>query len=93
MTTLLRSIFSTVENQVPQCDDQTLGSTTETLVIYFDQERFKQLHSGGSAGPLHVLKHRKITVARAPLATAWKQVSVEMDKDLCEPITASCEAK
>ena len=38
-------------------------------------------------------KHKKITVARAPLGTAWKQVSVEMDKVLYEPITASREAK
>ena len=32
-------------------------------------------------------------MARAPLATAWKQVSVKINKALCEPITTSCEAK
>ena len=27
------------------------------------------------------------------LATSWKPVSVEINKALCEPILASCEAK
>ena len=33
------------------------------------------------------------SVARAPLANSWKQVSVETNKALCKPITASGEAK
>jgi len=74
---------------VPHCD---VGSTAETLVIQFDQEKFELL-SGHSISPLHVRKHRKVTVARAPLATSWKQVSVETTKVPCEPITASREAK
>jgi len=40
-----------------------------------------------------VRKHREDSVARAPLATSWKQVSVETNKALCKPITASVEAK
>ena len=32
-------------------------------------------------------------VARASLATAWKQVSVETNKAICEYIAASHEAK
>ena len=35
----------------------------------------------------------KVIIASAPLATSWKQVSVETSKALCKPITASCEAK
>ena len=50
MATPLGNSFSTVENQVSQCDDQTFGSIAETLVIQFDQERFEQL-SGGSTSP------------------------------------------
>jgi len=56
MTTPLGTLLFTVENQVSQCD---IGSTVETLVIHFDQERFEQLLSGGSTNPLHVRKHRK----------------------------------
>ena len=32
---------SIAENQVSQCDDHTLGSIAETLVIHFDQERYE----------------------------------------------------
>jgi len=90
MATLLGNCFSTVENQVPQCD---VGSPAETLVIHFDQEKFKQLLSGGGTSLLHVRKHKKVSVARAPLATSWEQVSVETIEALCEPITASREPK
>jgi len=68
MVTPLEIEFSTVENEVSQCDIQTLESTAETLVIHFDQERFEQLLSGGSTNLLDVREHRKITVARASLA-------------------------
>ena len=60
-----------------QCDDQTLRSITETLVFHFDQEKFEQLLSRGSKSPLHVRKHREISIAKVPLATSKKQVSVE----------------
>jgi len=93
MATPLGTVFSTAENQVSQCDDQTFGSIAETLVIHFDQEKFEQLLSGGSKSPLRVRKHREVSVARAPLANSWKQVSVETDKALCKPITVSGEAK
>ena len=75
-----------------QCDDQTLRSIAETLVIHFDQEKFEQLLSGGNKSPLHVHKHRKVSVAKVPLATSGK-VSVETIKVLCEPNTASCKAR
>ena len=69
MATPLGTAFSTAENQVSQCDDQTLGSIAETLVIHFDQEWFELL-SGGSTSLLHVRKHRNVSVARAPLANS-----------------------
>ena len=71
----LGNYFSTPMNQVPQFD---VGSTIKTLVIHFDQERFEQLLSEGSTNLLHVRKHKKINVARAHMATSWKQVSVEL---------------
>ena len=63
MATPLGNAFSTIENQVAQCDDQTLESITETLVIHFDQEKFEQLLSWCSTSPLHVRKHRKVSVS------------------------------
>ena len=92
MATPLGTYFSTVENQVSQCDDQTLGSIAETLVIHFDQEKFEQLLYGGITSPLHVHKHRKVRIARRALATSWKQVFVKTNKVLCKPITVSSEA-
>ena len=66
MVTLLGICFSTVENQMPQCDN---GSTAETMVIHFDEEKFEQLLSRGSISPPHARKHKKISVGRVPLAT------------------------
>ena len=93
MATLLETVFSTAENQVSQRDDQTFGSIAETLVIHFNQERFEQLLSGGSTRPLHVRKHKEVSVATFPLATSWKQVSEGTNKTLYKPITVSGEAK
>ena len=89
MATPLRNAFSTAENQVSQCEDQTLGSIAETLVIHFDQEKFEQLLSWGSKNPLYVRKHRNVSIAKVPLATFGKQVSVEIIKVPCKSNTAS----
>jgi len=51
MATPLGTAFSTIENLVSQSDDQTLGSTVETLVIQFDQKKSEQFLSGGSTSP------------------------------------------
>ena len=72
MVTLLGTAFSTAENQLSQCDDQTLGSIAETLVINFNQDKFKQLLTGDSKNPLRVRKHRKFSVASVLLATSGK---------------------
>jgi len=67
MATLLGNQFSTVENQLSQYN---VGSTAEIMVIYFDPEKFEQFLSRGSTIPLHMRKHRKVSIARAPLATS-----------------------
>ena len=85
MATPLWSLFSTAENQVSQCDDQTCGSTAETPVIHPGQEKFEQLLSGGSESPPPMRKHNEVGVARAPLANSSKQVPVETGKALCKP--------
>jgi len=41
----LGTTFSTTENGASQCDNQTLRPIAETLIIYFDQEKFEQLLS------------------------------------------------
>jgi len=72
MATLLGKVFFNTKETVSQCDNQTLGSTAETLVIQFDQEKFEQLLFEGSSSPINVRKHRKISLARTPLVKAWK---------------------
>ena len=76
-----------------QSDDETLGSTAETLVIQFDQERFEQVLSGGGKSPSNVHKHRKVSVVRSPLTTVEKQVFDKTKKAICRPISALCKAK
>ena len=51
METPLEIIFSTYENAVAQVDLKLLGSTVESLVVKFDQEKFEQLLSPGSICP------------------------------------------
>ena len=71
MATLLGTAFSTIKNLVSQSDDQTLGSTVETLVIQFDQKKSEQFLSGGSTSPW-MDKYKKISLVKASLANAWK---------------------
>jgi len=49
MATPLGIFFFNDKKTTLQCDDKTLGSTTETLVIQFDQEKFEQLLSEGGS--------------------------------------------
>ena len=65
----LGTTFSTNEKVVSQCDDRTLKSTAEILVIYFDQEKFEQLLSMGNTSPC-ACKHKKISLAKALLANS-----------------------
>ena len=72
MATLLGSKFSTAENQVSQCDDQTFKSIAEMPVIHSGQEKFRQLLPGGSKSPLRTRKYKEVSVARTPLANSMK---------------------
>ena len=87
MATPLGNNFSTIENQVSQCDEQTFRSVAKTSVIHSGQEKFKQLLLGGSKSPLCTRKYKKVGIAGIPLANSSKQVSVETDKALRKPTT------
>ena len=49
--TTLGTVFSTNEKAVAQADCKLLGSSVESLVVKFDQEKFEQLLSSGSISP------------------------------------------
>ena len=51
MATPLGNFFFNNKKKMPQCDGETPGSTAETLVIQFDQEKFEQLLSEGGSSP------------------------------------------
>jgi len=51
MTTPMETAFSIDENTVAQADVQLLERTVESLVVEFDQEKFEEFLSSGSAGP------------------------------------------
>jgi len=93
IATPLGKIFSTNEKIVSQCDNQTLESTAEILVIHFDQKKFEQLLSEGGTSPLNVRIHRKISLARTPLAKIWKPITIKISTALREPTSAFYEAK
>jgi len=93
MATPLGNFFSANEKIMSQCDDETLGSTAETLVIQFDQEKFEQLLSKGGPNPISMRKHKKILVAMSPLDTARKQVSNEIKEATCRPNSVTIKIK
>ena len=51
MATPLENSFSTDENAVAQANVRLLGKTVESLVIEFDQGKFEEFLSSGSASP------------------------------------------
>jgi len=51
MATPLGMSFSTVENQVSQCDDQTFGSIAETLVITLTKRGLNNFSLGVAQAP------------------------------------------
>ena len=73
MATPLGSIiFFRNKEMMPQCNGQNAGLVTvENLVIHFDQEKFEELLSGGNP-TLHARKHRRVSIAKAPVATEQK---------------------
>jgi len=93
MATLLGTVFSTDKKVVSQHDDQTLGSTIETLVISFDQEKFEEILSQVSNNPLSMHKHKKIFVAKTPFAISLKEASCEAKQTQGESNISSGEAR
>jgi len=83
MAASLRKAFFNNKKTTPQCDDETLGSTAEILVIQFDQEKFEQLLSEGGSNPTSAHKHRKISMARSPLTISRRQVTDGTEKAVC----------
>jgi len=64
-TTLGKSVFWGNKETVSQCNGQSLDPVVfKNLVIHFNQEKFRELHSEGSS-VLHARKHRTIFVAKA----------------------------
>ena len=51
MVTLLGTAFSTDENVVAQANVQLLGKTVESVILEFDQGKFEEFLSLGSASP------------------------------------------
>ena len=73
LATPLGTVFSTAENQVSQCDEQTFESIAKALAIHSGQEPTRDC--------------KEVDIARTPLANSSKQVSVETDKALRKPTT------
>ena len=61
MVTPLEKLFSTDENAIAQADVQLLGKTVEPLVVEFDQEKFKEFLSSGSASLKARRQYRKVS--------------------------------
>ena len=61
METPLGISFSTDENVMTQADVWLLGKTLESLVIEFDQGKFKEFLSSGYASPKAMRQYRKVS--------------------------------
>ena len=91
MATLLGNrVFFRNKEMMSQCNGQIAKPITiENLVIHFDQEKFEEFLSGG--GPtLHARKHRRVSVAKAPLATDQKAAPTEV---VSKPMPVACAGK
>ena len=97
-TPLGTSVFFRNKEIMSQCNDQNPEPVVvENLVIHFDQEKFKELLSGGSPVP-HARNHRKVSVAKAPVATEQKSpktlaTASTRGQTLFQHPSASSEAK
>ena len=61
MATTLGTAFSTDKNVVVQADVQLLGKMVESLVVEFDQGKFDEFLSLGSASPKVMRQYCKIS--------------------------------
>jgi len=77
-----------------QCNSQNPEPViVENLVIHFDQEKFEELLSRGSP-ELHARKHKRVSVAKAPVATEQKiaLLTRAIGQTLLQLLTVSTEA-
>jgi len=61
MAISLGTAFSTDENAVTQADVQLLGKTVESFVVEFDQGKFGEFLSSGSASPKAMQQYHKVS--------------------------------
>jgi len=101
-TPLGNRVFFRNKEMMSQCNNQNVEPiTVKNLVIHFDQENFEELLSGGSP-VLHTQKHKRISVAKAPVAIEQKstllmhaigRTSLQLPSVSTEAKGISCEAK
>ena len=60
MVTPLGNVFSIDEKVIAQVHLNLIGSTVESLVVEFDQEKFEQLLSSGSVSSKSMQKYHKV---------------------------------
>jgi len=71
MATPLGNSFSIDENAVAQADVRLLEKTIESLVVEFDQEKFEEFLSSGSASPRQCDNIAK-SLLRLALESLWR---------------------
>ena len=76
MATPLGTVLSTNEKAVAQADLKFLGSTVESLIVKFDQEKFEQFLSLGSISP----KVSSETSSQVSLETSQREALMLFDK-------------
>ena len=82
MATPLGKVFSTDEKAIAQADLKLLGSTVESLVVEFDQERFEQLFSSGSISS----KVSSKTCSQVSSQTSHRKAHKPFDKAVAQPL-------
>jgi len=76
MATPLGNVFSTDEKAIAQVDFKLLGSTVESLIVEFNQEKFEELLSSGSISP----KVLRETHSQVSLETSYRETHILFDK-------------
>ena len=85
MATPLGTILYNNKETTLQCNGKNAEPiTVKNLVIHFDQEKFEELLFGDGLA-FHARKHRKVSVAKVPLAIDQKQLQLRLYPTLCQP--------
>ena len=83
MPTLLGIIFSTDEKFIAYADVKLLGSTVESPVIEFDQEKYEKLLSSGVVSPKALRHYHKVsteTHSQVSSKTSQRRTSLEFSR-------------